>query len=730
MRICLVTSELAPFRGWGVGSANAALVRALAAAGAEVHVLTDDLPGLRERGSHEFPRIHIHILHERDFAAALHQHPCEATRRPIVVHRRLLELHAALRFDAIEFNDFFGDAYMALQARRTTGEYAGVKMAVHLHSPIMLLRHINAQPEYDMDIATILHMEATAIHDADILFTPSRAMLNALKPLHPLLEDGSFEQRAHVVPYAFEAPETPTAPRDSAQPPSILFFGRLETRKGPQVLVAAAQALLGDGLDLTVRIVGVDTDCGPGRRSMRAHLERLVQPQWRRHFEFLDNQPRDAVAHMVREATLCCFPSLWDNYPNACIEAMAMGAAVVSTNAGGVAELIEHNVSGVLVPPNDQQALAEGLSLLMSDAGVRARLGANAKARVLRITHPASVAAVHLGALSDAHAHPARPRPPRMDNRRNLTALSPDAGGVSIIIPVYNLGRTLAAAVQSATSQTRQPLEIIVIDDGSTDAATIQRISEIEQTGVQVHRQANRGLSAARNAGLALARGRWVLPLDADDLLDPAFIEKCLDAAARNPEASVITSHMACFSGDPNRPELLYVPLGLLREVLPAENIASSAIALIDAATLRAVGGYDESLPAYEDWDLYCRLAAKGYDCLVVPQPLIQNRVRRDSLLRSMSDQTDRHLRAVILSRHMSISPSADRTARIVLGRGPKSPAADTAPAEVARRMVQENLRYRIADAAHGVVRALGMEKVMKKALLRGQAAPAESTQP
>lgn len=695
MRVCLVSSELAPFQGWGIGAATGSLAKALRDAGHEVHLLIDDLPGLRERGGIEFSGIHIHILEPSDFAGALDQVPCECTRRPLVVHRRLKALHARLRFDAIEFNDFFADGYFAFQARRTSGEYAGAILAVHLHSPILLLRELNGQSDYDLDISLITHMEATCIREADVLFAPSRAILERLGPLEGLgtsLRD--VDPRIAVIPYAMPAVQPPPMPSAGSSSREVLFFGRLETRKGAADLIEAASILLREGVDLTVRLVGVDTDCGPGRRSLREHLRRGIEPALLDRFTFEDNQPREVIAGYIRSAAVCCFPALWDNYPNACLEAMALGACVVASRAGGMGEMIEDGHSGLLVDPSNPDALAAALREALSNPSRRASLGMEAVRRVAALTDPKQVAERHIEVLRASHA-------------TSCHRVSEVRERVAVVIPVYNLGRYLPAAVASVRAQTRPVDELLLIDDGSSDAGTLKVLARLEHEGVRVIRQNNLGLARARNAGFEAAVCEWVVPLDADDLLAPTFVERALDAAARMPGVSLVGTHMACFTSTPDAPCATYVPLGFLYEALPAANVASSAIALLRRDAVLHAGGYDPAMTAYEDWELYCRLAASGHTAAIIPEPLILNRIRADSMLRSLSETEDQTLRAEILARHMPISPRPDRTARIVLAAGSRE-SASAAPRPLP-------LRYRVADRVRDVSRALGVKDALKE---------------
>jgi glycosyltransferase involved in cell wall biosynthesis len=710
MRICIVSSELAPFHGWGVGTATASLARALRDAGHDVHLLLDDLPGLRDGFEQAFPGIHSHIMTQEEFASALRQFPCECTRRPIVVHRRLEQLHDQFDFDCIEFNDFFGDGYMALSARETRGGYAGAVLGVHLHSPIFLLRDINGQPEHDLDIAMITHMEREAIRLADVLFAPSHAIVRRIDQVEGV---AGLNARTVVIPYAHplpDAPETQDLPHGGPiDQPEVLFFGRLETRKGVEILIDASRRLLSDGMSLRVRIVGVDTDCAPGRRSMREYLERLAGNEWPGAFVFEHNLPRSEIAARIRRAVVCCFPALWDNYPNACLEAMSLGACVVASCDGGMSELIEHGVSGLLVPSRDPVALADALRTVLANPALRAHLGKGARAALAKSCDPPTVARMHQEAIIAARARVQRPVPVPVPRRTER---------VCVIIPVHNLGSTLEDTLRSVRAQTRLPDEVIIVDDGSTDPGTIQALERARPGVTRIIRQTHRGLPAARNTGTLATAADWILPLDADDLLAPQFIARALECAARCPHAILITSHMTCFTDDPVKPEITFVPLGFVREILPAANIASSAIALVRREAVLKVGLYNERMTAYEDWELYCRLSARGYEGIVMPEPLILNRVRPNSMLRHLTEREDQHLRALILARHMSISPRPERTARIVLSLASRQDQ-DAQARALATRLVRENLRYRLADRATEVISAIGLKHVLKRALGR-----------
>lgn len=179
---------------------------------------------------------------------------------------------------------------------------------------------------------------------------------------------------------------------------------------------------------------------------------------------------------------------------------------------------------------------------------------------------------------------------------------------VSIIIPCYNQGSFLSEAISSALNQSYKPVEVIVVDDGSTDST-----SSVAKTYDRVRyvRQANRGVTSARNLGITMSRGTYVVFLDADDRLLPHAVETGIKSLEGNLNYALTfgTFHRIDAKGDkksgPHSFELK--PYGF-QDFLERNLIGNPGVALYRKCALLSVQGFDPTNPAAGDYDLYLRI--------------------------------------------------------------------------------------------------------------------------
>ncbi|WP_300156553.1 glycosyltransferase [Solidesulfovibrio sp.] len=236
----------------------------------------------------------------------------------------------------------------------------------------------------------------------------------------------------------------------------------------------------------------------------------------------------------------------------------------------------------------------------------------------------------------------------------------PCADRISVVIAAYNYGRFLPDAIRSALEQRDVSCEVVVVDDGSTDdtADVLRRHGR----DVVVVSQENKGLSAARNAGLARARGRYVVFLDADDLLLPGVLASQLRALREDGRKAMAVCRSHFFEtldarGQPR-------PTGewrLFREALDAHlchfNIAPPHAFMVRREAVEGCGGFDAGLAACEDHDLWLRLAVAGEAPVCNPDGRVAYRRHPGSMSRNLDRQ---HAHDAIL--HHRVAEALRRT--------------------------------------------------------------------
>jgi len=198
---------------------------------------------------------------------------------------------------------------------------------------------------------------------------------------------------------------------------------------------------------------------------------------------------------------------------------------------------------------------------------------------------------------------------------------------VSIIIPCYNQAHWLSDAIESALAQTVK-CEVIVVNDGSPD-----NTSEIARKyPVILIEKENGGLSSARNAGIKASTGEYILTLDSDDKILPEFIEKCLEA-----NDDIVSTAQQEF-GDSNN---LWnsQPEHPVHEMFKYNN-QINCCALYKKKIWEDIGGYDETMTGYEDWDAWYRATKLGYTITVIREPLFLYRKHGHSMV---SDAISKH---------------------------------------------------------------------------------------
>lgn len=227
---------------------------------------------------------------------------------------------------------------------------------------------------------------------------------------------------------------------------------------------------------------------------------------------------------------------------------------------------------------------------------------------------------------------------------------------IEAVITSFNQGSMILEALESLCAQTVLPQKIIIVDDGSTDEYSIRVLKEIEKKSdlpipVMIHYQENRGVSAARNAGIKKAQAPMVLVLDGDDKLKPEFTEYVSQLLRDSPSMVAASSFMHTFGVLESvvRPAGGKISSFLSRNCCPATHILRREI-------FEQCGGYDESMRSgFEDWDFFLSMLETSPESWIgiVNQPLIQYRTTPASTnIKSMNKRLE--LMRFIIEKHIS----------------------------------------------------------------------------
>ena len=597
--------------------------------------------------------------------------------------RRLAQALAASHqrepIDLVEFTDFEALGFWTLAHRQELG-LESVRIAVRLHGPIeAITAAVGVEPPLFVALG---RLERVALMAADVVLVPSAAVGEWAIARYGL-------EAARVVVAPPPVPEVPVVERRPAPQPRFAVFGRLAEQKGTHDLAAVLPELLATTPDLTVAFIGSDgwsfaEDC-----RMSEVLVGLLPASVASRVELLGPMPRAQALARMSDAWAVVLPSRFETFCLAAHEVRRAGLPVVVPDLPAFATF--HRGAGMLVYDGTRPGLAEVLRNAAADLAMLDRIAAEpppklgdpAAAYRLALPSPrhprsqAGLSTISVGELEVALRPPTStgarvarrflrwlPTPVarwavrlvpralkdrfrrvaswpeeqarrRRDDMRIHLHLSagevPDLPDprVTVVIPCFQQGAWVEEALASVFNQTFDSWEIVIVDDGSTDPVTVRVLDEVALwPRVRLVRQPNAGLAAARNAGIAIARGEYVVPLDADDQLEPEFLEAMLGALLAAPGAAFAHCWARLF-GDV---DAVWVP----RPDNPYWQRLGNGIAgcvLLRRKAWEAVGGYDATMQrGHEDWELWLRLEASGWSRTRVDRPLFRYRKRPGSM--------------------------------------------------------------------------------------------------
>lgn len=434
MRIALISREYPPETGWGgIGTYVHRLAHAMAALGHDVHVIA------RSETLQEYARrdgaMTVHRIREhkwRFFGADLlyQQLPLSEYFYSLRVEQKVRELHAHKPFDIVEVPEYRAEGlHLARQAP--------VPVVVKLHIPSAILNWACAQPQ-TLRERLVDGRERELAQQAAAVSSPSADLARRTEVLWELPR-----HRITVIPNPADPALQQAEPwPEPSTAPTFLYTGRVNPMKGTHVLGEAVVSIL--KAIPTARFILVGT---PGDKTVLGGdvpLFERVKRLWQEAGVFdritLVGWQKDASALRAyyRQSHIVVVPSLYDNFPNVLLEAMACGRAVVASAVGGMAEVITPDADGLLVPAGDAPALAEAVIGLLRDLPQARQLGEAARRTISERLEPSRIARQTLQWYAQTIAIWRR----RQECRKQVLAISTERWiqwdndeGVAIVVP-------------------------------------------------------------------------------------------------------------------------------------------------------------------------------------------------------------------------------------------------------------------------------------------------------
>lgn len=195
---------------------------------------------------------------------------------------------------------------------------------------------------------------------------------------------------------------------------------------------------------------------------------------------------------------------------------------------------------------------------------------------------------------------------------------------VSVVIPYYNDGKYIHETLESIQHQTYKNVEIILVDDGSTEKESIRVFDDLKKIGFQTYRQKNAGPSAARNLGISHSRGKYILPVDADDKIRPIYIEKAVHYMESHTQCGIVYCKAEFFGA---RSGLWNLPKYSIEQMLLNNCIFVSA--LFKRTDWETVHGYDSNMKyGLEDYEFWLSIIELGQGVYCIPEVLFLYRIK------------------------------------------------------------------------------------------------------
>ncbi len=697
----IVTPQLPhAYHNGGIGTFAWCFARILREAGHDVTIVyTEPLQYPKRRWQSQYSRLGIELICLQETPIAV---------KPGYSYVNALSEHVSSVVprdaDVVYFADWRANGLHFVRSRRFTKQ-PGPLAATILHGSTQWDRYGQKRWPRGLETLTNEFYERYAVEHGDVVIAASAYMLDWARA-HWQLPPGADATWQHL----------PFLPDDHGRPPEryakyfgrLVFFGRLESRKGFDLLVEALVDLADDPVMLALReivLLGADNVHPYGTARNAANLIEQHLGVAVKHIDSMGSAEAQKYLADNRADSLVLMPSRFDNLPYAVIEAsLIRGLNVLTTRVGGIPEIFGDGACGVELTEPYRKPFREAL-----------------RDRIARGPAPDGLAPYPWERNNAAWAalHERLVRQSRERRAASAHAVPNGSGSVrprpfvDVCIPHHDLGPYLTILLESLENQTFDDFSVTVIDDGSTDAASLAHFEaarrRYEPRGWRFVRTPNAGVCAARNAAARHGTAPYVIFMDADNVALPTMVEDFVSSIEASGD-DCLTCHMYLFRGEGSplqgfdefgRPlsaplVSLYVPNGNSKELGLLSNPFGDGNFIMKRSVFEELGGFDESWHkdvGLEDQELLTLLSLRGYKLDIIPRVLFYYRFR-ESGRNNTSDTFENECRIAAVYEKQLATVGLEGLASVVLGLyatplvhsdGPLKLSAGATPFENAR---------------------------------------------
>ena len=649
MKIWYITSEFPPSYGGGVGMYVDIISRLMSEAGHQVVVFVRDAQDKEERVNENLTYVRFEASGNKSKAYQRMGYWTALSYQYYEVVREYAERNGEP--DIIETQDYNALAYYIIQYRLLEQDFLkDTRIVVHLHTPTYELARINREAEYAFPIYWIGRMEKFCIESADALVTQSEFLKENIQRTFP-------EKEITVIRLPYEYKEETVCYECGDY---LLYTGRLEYRKGIMQFIDQMVPLWERGNRTKLVALGGDTYFSPKDRNLGEIIKEKNQ-KWIEEglLEFKNTVPPDEFNRIVAKARGIVIPSIYENFPYTCVISMWQGCPMLVSKQGGQGEMVgDDGKEGLVFDWDIEGDCTRKIEDFLNLAEPQLReMGRQGQSHIRELC-----AADRNVTAREAFFERVKEQPPRKAfpvlNARKVTELPADAekgekGLLSVIICYYNLGDTIMETMESLAQIDYERYETIIVNDGSTDRKSLDRLEEIREKypKVRIESIPNGGLANARNVGSRLAKGEYISFLDADDMIEAGYYRRCIDVLNRYENVSFVYSWLQYFEGSDGvwttfNTELPYMLLGNML----------AAFAVVRKADFVSFGqNHKEMEYGMEDYDGWLSMVQNGRNGVCIPEPLCYYRVRKESMTRVMSNAARMYLYKTLEERHKEL---------------------------------------------------------------------------